>query len=95
MLYRVSEVAEEKFVRLVGVMLDEDLSFKHHVENVKAKLSRANFLMARSRNLLPVDVRVLIYNALVRSVLEFACVLYGSAGKGTIDVIEKMQKKIV
>jgi len=30
-LIRVSELADEKFVRLVGVLLDEELSFKYHV----------------------------------------------------------------
>ena len=45
--------------------------------------------------MLPLDIRVLIYNSLVRSVLEFACVLYGAARKGVVDIIEKLQKKII
>ena len=49
----------------------------------------------RSKNILPSYIRILIYNSLVRSVLEFASVLYGAARKGTISVLEKVQKKIV
>jgi len=94
-LYRVSEESDEKYVRLVWVLLDEDLSFKHHVAEVKAKVNRVNFVLARSKNVLPPDTRLLIYNTLVRSVLEFACVLYGAARKGTVNVLEKIQKKIV
>jgi len=94
-LCRVSEGSEEKSVHLVGVLLEEELSFVHHIASIKAKLSRANFVLARSRNILPLNIRILIYNSLVRSVLEFACVLYGASRKGVVDIIEKLQKKIV
>ena len=86
---------KEKSVRLVGVELDEEFSFKHHVRNVKAKLNRINYVLARSKNILPSDIRMLIYNSLVRSVLDFASILYGAARKGTITILEKIQKKIV
>ena len=94
-LCRVSEESDEKFVRLVGVLLDEELSFKHHIAHIKSKLCSLNFVMARSRNVLPPYIRMLIYNALVKSVLEFACILYGSAKKSTLDCLEKIQKKII
>ena len=94
-LCRVSEESDEKFVRLVGVLLDEELSFKHHIAHIKSKLCSINFVMARSRNVLPPYIRMLIYNALVKSVLEFACILYGSAKKSTLDCLEKIQKKII
>ena len=94
-LTRVSEDMEEKYVRLVGVLLDENLSFRHHVENLKTRLNKVNFVLARSKNVLPTNIRILIYNSLVRPVLEFACVLYGSAGIGTISILEKVQKKLL
>ena len=94
-LCRVSEESDDKFVRLVGVLLDEELSFKHHIAHIKSKLCSINFVMARSRNVLPPYIRMLIYNALVKSVLEFACILYGSAKKSTLDCLEKIQKKII
>ena len=34
----VSSTTEEKFVKLVGVALDENLSFKHHVNPNKSEL---------------------------------------------------------
>jgi len=94
-LVRVSEEAEEKSVRLVGVKLDEELSFKYHAAEMKAKLSRVNYVLARSKNELPLNVRVLIYNSLVRSVMEFPCVLYGAAKAGVVGTVEKVQKKII
>ena len=94
-LYRVSKQTDEKFVHLVGVLLDEEFSFRHHISHVKSKLSRINFIIARSKNFLPPNIRRLIYNSLVKSVLEFACVLYGAARTSVVSVLETMQKKII
>ena len=77
------------------MLLDEELSFKYHVTQVKAKLSHINFVIARSRSVLPLNIRLLIYNSLVKSVLEFACVIYGSARDSVVGILETVQKKII
>jgi len=94
-LSRISENAEEKYVKLVGIALDENLSFKHHINQIKAKLNRSNFIISRSGKFLPQEIRVLVYNSLVKSVLEFGCWVYGYAGKTVMDQLFKLQKKIV
>ena len=85
----------EKYVKLVGIALDENLSFKHHVNLIKGKLNRANFILARSGKFLTQEVRVLVYNSLVKSVLEFGSWVYGHCGKSLIDQLYILQKKIV
>ena len=55
-LERLSESSTEKCVKIVGITLDEQLTFKYHIEAVKAKVNRANFFIAKSKQLLPVDV---------------------------------------
>ena len=94
-LSRVSEIEEENYVKLVGIALDDNLSFKHHINQIMTKLNRTNFILARSGRFLPRDIRVLVYNSLVKSVLEFGCWVYGYAGKTVIEQLFKLQKKIV
>ena len=62
---------------------------------MKAKLNSVNFVIARSKNVLPPYIRMMVYNSLVRSVMEFACLLYGAAKKSVVGVLETIQKKIV
>jgi len=92
-IMRVSESNEEKFVKLVGIALDEKLTFKHHVNLIKAKLNRANFILARSSKFLTQEIRVLVYNSLVKSVLEFGSWVYGHCGKSLIEKLFILQKK--
>jgi len=94
-IMRVSESNEEKFVKLVGIALDEKLTFKHHVNLIKAKLNRANFILARSSKFLTQEIRVLVYNSLVKSVLEFGSWVYGHCGKSLIEKLFILQKKII
>jgi len=94
-LERLTENSAEKSVKIVGITLDEELTFKYHIDCVKAKLSRANFFIAKCKRLLPLDVRKLIYNALVKSVLEFGSWLYGNVSDCALEPLVKLQKKIV
>ena len=94
-LSRVSACGKEKFVKLVGVALDENLAFKQHTNQIKIKLHRANFILARSGKFLTQEIRVLVYNSLVKSVLEFSSWVYGHCGKSIIEELFTLQKKIV
>ena len=77
---------------MVGIAIDEKLSFKYHINLVKSKLNSANFILARSGSFLPQVVRVLVYNALVKSVLEFGIWIYGHCVKTVIDDPFRLQK---
>jgi len=94
-LDRVSESGDEKSVKLVGITLDENLTFKHHVDKLKIKLNKVNFILARSRTFLPKKIRLLIYNSLAGSILEFGSILYGNATMSVLDPLIKLQKKLI
>ena len=39
-----------KKTKYLGIILDENLSFKYHIENLRFKLNRANGLLAKIRH---------------------------------------------
>ena len=39
----------EKFVKFLGIYIDETLSFKYHIEKFCSKLSRANYVMNKMK----------------------------------------------
>jgi len=92
---RVSNYEKENYVKLVGIALDEKLSFKHHINLIKVKLNVANFILAQSGKILTQEIRVLVYNSLVKSVLDFGSWVYGHCAKSLIDQLYVLQKKIV
>ena len=59
-------------IRLLGVTLSGSLSWNLHVRNVCAVASKRMYCLRILKPLLPTKKLILVYNSLVRSVLEYA-----------------------
>ena len=68
---RIGEDCKTKFFKFVGIKLDEHLTWSHHLNHVRGKLSSANYALSRIKNLLPTNIKLDIYNALFKSHLEY------------------------
>ena len=62
--------------KFVGIHLDENLTWNHHVKAVK-KASSAVFALSNVRNLLPSNIKHTIYNSLFRSFVEYEISAWG------------------
>ena len=79
--------------KLVGLTIDQDLNFQPHVSNVRAKVSAALSLITRSKRHLPMDVKKLLFNALIQSHIQYAISIYGATTTSILDPLIKLQKK--
>ena len=61
-------------------MLDENLTFKDHVNKVTSKISKSVGVMRRFQCLLPPNVMVKLYYSLVYSHLTYALLAWGRSG---------------
>lgn len=76
-------------------MFDPKLNFNRHIEIVTNKSSAVlQFVKRQSSNLKPENIN-LLYIALVRSNLKFACSIWSPYHKTHISQIESVQRKIV
>lgn len=87
------EIERVEQFKLVGLILDQNLNFQPHVENVRAKVSAALSMITRSKRHLPMDVKKLLFNALIQSHLQYAISIYGATTDGILDPLIKIQKK--
>ena len=88
----ISEENEEKFFKFLGFRMDNKLTWKHHIQHVKTKLSTANYILATVKNSFPKQIKKLIYMALGQSHIEYGLPIWYNQ-KATI--LEKTQKKII
>ena len=66
-------------MKILGVTLDRDCSFKNHVELLRGKLRRRTWALSRLRRRgLPEDKLVRAYSALIRPVVEYASPAWSS-----------------
>ena len=71
---------QEESVKLLGVHIDENLSWKIHVNSIVKKISKANYLLWRHGKKLNIFTKKVIYESFARSHLLY-CLLFGEVQK--------------
>ncbi len=85
-------VSETKFL---GVVIDQKLTWKQHIEYIKGKISKSLAILYKSRNVLNSKALHLIYNSLIVPYISYCVELWGSTFKTTINSIIKLQKQAI
>ena len=94
-LERIGNNCKDTYFKFVGVRLDEFLNWNQHVKHISLKISSANFVLNQAKKLLPLNIRMLIYNSLVKSHLEYGILAWGNAKSKEINKISIIQKRII
>ena len=63
------------YVKYLGLRIDNELSWKNHVEHVTTLCSQRIGVFKRVLHYLPSNVRILYYNAFIRSCFSY-CLLF-------------------
>ena len=83
-----------KYLRYLGVLLDENLSWKPQIDLVKSKLKRANGYLSKLRHYLPRSIILQAYYALFHSHISYCSQAWAQPAP-VIDPICKLQNKAV
>ena len=78
---RIGESREDKSTKFVGLHIDENLRWSHHVDHVCKKVNSGSFLINKFKHFLPMKHRVLLYNAIVKPHLEYGLLAWGNLPK--------------
>ena len=75
----------------LGITLDNNLTWKPHLNSLSQKIAKTNGIMLRLKHFFPVDILKLIYNSLVLPYLNYGILAWGSA----CERLFKLQKRSV
>ena len=89
---KVNMISQTRHLRLI---LDEHLTFKYYLQNLKLKLNRANFLLSKIRYYVKFPLLRTMYYALFDSHLRYGCQIWGQRQNEYIESIEKTQNKAI
>ena len=85
----LEKVTEFKFL---GVILDSNLTWNSHINQLANKLSRTIGILSRLKRILPCNVLIMIYNSLFASYINYAISAWGH---GSLHRLTRLQKKAV
>ena len=88
-----TEITSEPYVKLLGVLIDNKLSFNQHVSEVIKKSSRQLNCLKRVAYSLDTKTRLLLYKTFVSSNFNYCAVVWHNCGKSNTNKIEKIQHR--
>jgi hypothetical protein len=90
---RVNAAPDLQSFRLLGVLLDENLTFDPHINMLLAKLSKSTFIISKVKNILPPQTLRTLYFSLFHSHLTYCPIIASCANKSSVEKIFKAQKR--
>jgi hypothetical protein len=88
-------VTQDRTYKLLGVLLDENLSFDQHCKYVCSRIAQSNYIIAKSKRLLPKKILRTLYFSLVHPHLLYCLPIYSCTTAKNIKKIATMQKKAI
>ena len=88
-------VKKAKYVKFLGLLLDENLSWKYHLSELRRQLARTSGIFLKIRHLLPTSVLVSWYYSLFASFLQYGIIFWGLAYDTFTKPIYILQKKVL
>ena len=85
----------KNYVKYLGILIDKNLSWKIHIDNVATKLSKMVGLIAKLRHFVPQHTLLNIYRALILPYLSYGLIVWGQASKTHLTKMLLLQKKVL
>ena len=83
------------YVKFLGVLLDENLSWKYHLTELSKKLARTCGMFFKVRHFLPIDVLICLYNSLFSPFLQYGILVWGLSYETHTRPLFLLQKRVV
>ena len=93
-LERVWDSGQEKYFKLVGIHIDENLKWQHHIKKIANKIAGATYCLNKASKELSNENKKLLYSGLIHSHLVYGLPIWGAATKGRLDTLLTKRKKL-
>jgi len=94
-LNRIGNDCEEKSIKFLGVIFDENLTWKFHIAHVNTKVSRALFAVSQVKHILPKSCLRTLYFSLIQSHFAYGLLAWGSATQSALRSSIVLQKRAI
>ena len=84
-------LSSSKHKKILGVVVDEDMSWKEHINKVLRSANAMLFLLRQIKHCLPLKSRKMFYNAFIMPHLQYCVTIWGKSSD--VDRISKFQKR--
>ena len=87
---KLNQISETK---LLGIHIDENLTWKTQCTAISRKLSKKFGLMKRLRSILPLNIISKLYYPLIQSHIDYCITVWGNCAKTSLSLIQKTTER--
>ena len=82
-------------IKYLGVILDEQFTWKPHILYLRKKLSSSCGVLSKLRHYVDVETLKKVYYALVQAHLQYSIICWGSANKTSLQPLKIIQNRAI
>ena len=90
-----SEIKQSNCIKYLGVLIDDKLSWKNHIDNICSKISRGCWALQNLKSYLPHRFLVDVYYSLIYSHLSYCITSWGCAANTNLKSLTNLQKRAI
>ena len=83
-LERIGVGCKEESSKFLGVILDESLTWKQHINHINKKISKSLFAIKQVKHILNTDSLKILYSALIQPHINYGILAWGNATKSIL-----------
>ena len=80
-------------MKYLGIFIDQNLTWKHHIDHVAFKISRYVGLLSKLRHHVPTHTLITIYRSLISPHLTYDLLAWGQRCKSHLEKLLKLHKR--
>ena len=84
------KISRVRNINLLGIMIDDQLNWKIHTHLLSRKISKSVGIFNKLKNILPLNIRLIIFNALISSYVNYGILVWGYH----CNRLSKLQKNV-
>ena len=90
-----NKVCKTSSIKYLGLVIDDQISWKDHIQYLSNKLVKYTSIFYRMRNHLPYNIAIQLYYTFVYSGIAYGIEIYGMAKSSVIKPLQIMQNRIL
>jgi len=95
LLHRIGKDCDEKAAKLLGILIVENFTWKHHLSHINQEVSRALFSLKQVNHFLPKQCMKTLYYSLIHSHLSYGSLVWGNATQSALREAILLQKPAI
>ena len=89
----MTKLERKYFVKYLGVLIDNNLSWKFHVDYIALKIGKTIGIISRLRHFVPTSILLNIYRSLIHPYISYGLLARGQTSKANLKKILILQKR--